>query len=94
MSFSGMFISVSGMLASQVALDVTSNNIANANNENYTRKTISFQEASSNTAGGTSKLRLLSGVLVDQIERVRDFSWINRFVNRALQLAKMKSLLI
>jgi flagellar hook-associated protein FlgK len=72
MSFSGMFISVSGMLASQVALDVTSNNIANANNEGYTRKTLSFQEASSNSTGGITKLRLLSGVLIDKIERVRD----------------------
>jgi flagellar hook-associated protein FlgK len=72
MSFSGLFISTSGMLASQVALDVTSNNIANANNEGYTRKTISFQEGSSTTAGGNTKLRLLSGVLIDKIERIRD----------------------
>jgi flagellar hook-associated protein FlgK len=72
MSFSGMFISVSGMLASQVALDVTSNNIANANNEGYTRKTISFQEGNSIASGGNGKLRIPSGVLIDKIERVRD----------------------
>ncbi|MEY3370872.1 MAG: Flagellar hook-associated protein [Cyanobacteriota bacterium] len=80
MTFGGLYISTSGMLASQVALDVTSNNIANANNEGYTRKTISFQEGSSINAGTSSKLRLLSGVLVDKIERIR-----NNFLDQQLR---------
>ena len=73
MTFSGLFISTSGMLASQVALDVTSNNIANANNIGFTRKSISFKEASVSSGTANSKLKVFSDVVIDEVKRVRDF---------------------
>ena len=71
MSFGGLGISISGMLASQVGLDVTSNNIANANTLGYSRKTLNFQEATT-SAGGGGGIRLLNGTVVDKIERIRN----------------------
>jgi flagellar hook-associated protein FlgK len=72
MSFGGLNISVSGMLAAQVGLDITGNNIANANTEGYSRKTVSFVEAKSGEMGSNGKIRSLSGVVVDQITRIRN----------------------
>jgi len=73
MTFSGLFISTSGMLASQVALDVTSNNIANANNAGFTRKSISFKESTISAQSGSSQVKLFSDVMIDEVKRVRDF---------------------
>lgn len=71
MSFSGLDISVSGMLASQVGLDVTSNNIANANTKGYSRKQVGFVEGAASQTG-QSKMRLLTGVVVDTVDRIRN----------------------
>jgi flagellar hook-associated protein FlgK len=73
MTFSGLFISTSGMMAAQVGLDITSNNIANANNDGYTRKTINFQESTITSANTTSKIKSFSSVVIDEIQRVRDY---------------------
>lgn len=72
MSFGGLNISVSGMLASQVGLDVTSNNIANANTVGYSRREVSFVEGASNENSANQKLRLLTGVVVEGMDRVRN----------------------
>ncbi len=69
MSFGGLNISVSGLLASQAGLDVTSNNIANTNTVGYSRKTLTFSEG---VITGFRTKQILSGVVVDQITRVRD----------------------
>lgn len=71
MSFSGLGISVSGLLSAQTALDITSNNIANANTQGYTRKRIDFSEAATAQVG-QSKVRLYSGVVIDAIDRIRN----------------------
>lgn len=71
MSFSGLDISVSGMLASQVGLDVTSNNIANANTKGYSRKQVGFVEGAASQTG-QSKMRLLTGVVVETVDRIRN----------------------
>ncbi|MCE2929751.1 MAG: flagellar basal body protein [Candidatus Caenarcaniphilales bacterium] len=72
MTFNGLDISVSGMLTAQVGLDATSNNIANANTEGYTRKVVHYKEGVSVENGGNSKIRLLSGVLISSLDRVRN----------------------
>lgn len=72
MTFSGLDISVSGMRAAQVGLDVTGNNIANANTEGYSRKTVSFAEGISTELLANSPVRSLSGVVVDQVSRIRN----------------------
>lgn len=72
MTFSGLDISVSGMRAAQVGLDVTGNNIANANTEGYSRKTVSFGEGISTELNQNSPVRSLSGVIVNQVSRIRN----------------------
>lgn len=72
MSFGGLDISVSGMLAAQVGLDITGNNIANANTEGYSRKTVGFEEGVSGQSGQHTKVRLLSGVVINQVSRIRN----------------------
>lgn len=59
------------MLASQVGLDVTSNNIANANTKGYSRKQVGFVEGGASQTG-QSKMRLLTGVVVETVDRIRN----------------------
>ncbi len=58
-----------GLAASQIGLDTTSNNIANANTEGYTRQRVDQREAPSRDiiVG-----RLGQGTMVEDISRVRD----------------------
>lgn len=71
MSFGSLGISISGMQSAQVGMDVTANNIANANTEGYTRKQVTFEEGVPGNAGA-SKVVQFSGVVVDQINRIRN----------------------
>jgi flagellar hook-associated protein FlgK len=80
MGFSGLNISISGLHASQAGLEVTSNNIANANTEGYTRKMIHFSESSSSPFNQHGISRLLTGVQVSAIDRVR-----NAFVDNQIR---------
>lgn len=72
MSFNGLNISVSGLLTSQTGLQVTSNNIANANSKGYTRRLVNMTEATSTQVSFHNAARLLSGVQVSSIDRARD----------------------
>lgn len=75
MGFDGLGISTSGLLAAQAGLQVTSNNIANANTAGYTRRAINFTEGFANSSTfntSKTKARLLSGVQVASIDRVRN----------------------
>lgn len=58
-------IAVRTMSTYQQALNVTSNNISNANNPDYSRQQIIFASAPSDSAGGT-------GVVLQDVVRVRD----------------------
>lgn len=76
-AFSGLETALSGLEASQVGLDVTGNNIANADTLGYTRETPDFGESDAlalndsydNASGG---VQLGTGVDVDSIQRIRD----------------------
>lgn len=64
-------IGSSGVRASKAALDLTAQNIANANTEGYSRRTLNVSELSGQgTIGRTSNIRL-GGVLVEGISRTQ-----------------------
>lgn len=70
MSLSGLFeISKRSLTTYQKALEVTSNNIANANDPYYSRRTITFGTVDSNARVGMS---IGLGVKIEEINRVRD----------------------
>jgi len=73
----GLQTALSGLLAEQQALDVTGNNIANANTEGYTRETAIMQSDLPITIPATNPLtgqgaQLGSGVSVANITRIRN----------------------
>ncbi|NQY79601.1 MAG: hypothetical protein HRT47_04745 [Candidatus Caenarcaniphilales bacterium] len=70
MSFQGLLISLSGMQASQAGLNVTNQNIANTNTENYSRKVVNQNDA--NTLFIAQK-DVPSGVYVEEITRAKNF---------------------
>src|SRR4029077_1638841 len=61
--------SVSGLLAFQRALDVTSNNVANAATPGYSRETVNFTEAQAQATGSGY---IGSGVAVQSVTRSYD----------------------
>jgi len=69
--FFGINIAAKGMMAQQVAMDVASHNIANANTEGYSRQRVNLA-TSEPISGLTSAGQLGSGVDVAEITRVRD----------------------
>ncbi len=67
--FGMIYTGVTGINASQIALDVTGQNIANMNNENYSRQIVSLTTM---TPQQTSVGQMGRGVKVEQIERAYD----------------------
>lgn len=74
MSFSTLYIGASGLFAAQRAVEVAAHNVANANNEGFTRQRVTVQSAT--PTPGTAGLRgdgdRGTGVLVLDITRLRD----------------------
>ena len=70
-TFFSMNIALKGMMASQTALSVTSNNIANANTDGYTRQRVEMLESHA-ISGSVPGIRLGSGVDVGDVTRIRD----------------------
>jgi flagellar hook-associated protein 1 len=75
--YMGLEIALSGLQASQAAIDTTSNNIANANTPGYSRETADLVERSPLTIPAISSVtgagvNLGTGVTVNTIERIRD----------------------
>ena len=65
--FGMIYTGVSGINAAQVGLDVTGNNIANMNNEDYSRQSVSLVSARPvQTVNG----QMGTGVKIEQIQRV------------------------
>lgn len=71
-TFGSLGISTSGMQAAQVGLDIAGNNIANVNTEGYSRKRVNFQEGIVSETPGVTKSRAYTGVVVENIRRIRD----------------------
>jgi flagellar hook-associated protein 1 len=73
--FSALNTAISGLNASQRAIDVTSQNIANANTVGYSRQQVQLSSVGTTTAahfytGGNAAI--LGGVQIDAVVRVRD----------------------
>jgi len=82
MSISNAFnIGVSGLLAAQKGLDVTSHNIANANTANYHKKQINFSDVMNNAYNQTQSVG--SGV---QVSSIVDIS--NKFLEKQMPESK------
>lgn len=62
-------IGKSGTIAARTALDLTAQNIANANNEDYSRRSVSMAEVASTANVAYYGSTALSGVRVDQVKR-------------------------
>lgn len=69
-------IGLSGALANRVAMNVTANNTANVNNENYTRQVTDMSARINGVNVGSFSLG--SGVGVDSIRRVTDAALVER----------------
>lgn len=69
-------IGLSGALANKIAMNVTANNTANVNNENYTRQVTDMSARINGVHVGSFSLG--SGVGVDSIRRVTDAALVER----------------
>lgn len=70
-SFFGLNLAMSGLYASQKALDITSHNISNANTVGYSRQIVS-QTADTPLATGDGTGMVGNGVIVTGAQRIRD----------------------
>src|SRR5690348_1427096 len=74
MAFSSLSIGASGLYAAQRAVEVAAHNVANANNEGFTRQRVTIE--SSRPTPGTAGMRgsgdLGTGVAVLEVSRLRD----------------------
>ncbi|WP_088187773.1 flagellar hook-associated protein FlgK [Desulfosporosinus sp. FKA] len=72
-TFFGLEITRRALASQQAALDVTGNNISNANTEGYTRQMANLKETTPYTIYATGRnLSLGSGVSMDTVTRARD----------------------
>ncbi len=84
MSFSNFGIAVSGLLASQAAIDLTGQNIANAGTEGYSRQVL-YTEANDsklNRYNANKRVSLVAGVDVQGVERIRNSFLDGQFRNQ------------
>ena len=74
MSFSSLSIGASGLYAAQRAVEVAAHNVANANNEGFTRQRVTVQSSlpTPGTAGMRGSGDIGTGVAVLDISRLRD----------------------
>lgn len=84
MSIQGLNLSTKGMLISQSGLRVTSNNIANVNTENYTKKRIVQDNLIAKNFTGVKKLA--TDIDLDRIERVKNQFFEVQYANNISQL--------
>lgn len=75
-SFVGLYTGLSGVRAAQTGIDVTSNNVANANTLGYTRQRV---ELIASPSYGSPVGRLGTGVSVGSVARLRDVFLDDRF---------------
>lgn len=85
-SFSGLNIAKSGIFAQRAAMEVTSNNIANANTEGYTRQRAVLESQKAYLLHGmhnsTISNSIGNGVSVDSVEAMRDVYMDAKIINQ------------
>jgi flagellar hook-associated protein 1 FlgK len=69
MGFNSLNIAKSGLLASQISLEVTSNNISNVNTDGYSRQRV---DISAKAGPDTGKFSVGSGVEIEDITQIRN----------------------
>jgi flagellar hook-associated protein 1 FlgK len=89
-TFSGLNISRLGLQAQQKSLEVTSHNVANANTPGYSRQ-VSHMTATTPLPYLNGKGTMGTGVLVDEIARVRDRFLDSQIRNETQTLANWES---
>lgn len=84
-TFSGLGIARSGLFAQRAAMEVTSNNIANANTEGYTRQRAVLSSNKAYLRGGLNSysngIRVGNGVDVEMVEAIRDVYMDAKIIN-------------
>ena len=91
MSSNILQIGKSGTIAARTALDLTAQNIANANNEDYSRRSVSVAEVASTANVAYYGTTALSGVRVDQVKRSDSIFLQNQARNTGSDLARAKA---
>jgi flagellar hook-associated protein 1 FlgK len=92
--FSTMNTAISGLLASQRALDVVGQNVVNANTPGYSRQSVrvsSVGAVPSSTLHSGNAQAVLGGVQIDTIERIRDTFLENTRVAAGASLEAVKA---
>ena len=86
-TFGGLGIAKSGLFAQRAAMEVTSNNISNANTEGYTRQRAVLSSNKAYLRGGlnsyTNGIRVGNGVDVECVEATRDAYMNAKIVNES-----------
>lgn len=85
-TFGGLGISTSGMQGAQAGLNIAANNIANVNTPGYSRQRVNFKQGSTTNIPGVNVQRTFSGVVIQDIERVRDLFLDQSFRQQASNL--------
>jgi len=92
--FSTMNTAISGLLASQRALDVVGQNVVNANTPGYSRQSVrvsSVGAAPSSTLHSGNAQAVVGGVQIDTVERIRDTFLENTRVAAGASLEAVKA---
>ena len=84
-------ISLSGLNAARYQLQVTQNNIANANTEGYARQRVSLV-AQGTLLGGGVESQIGSGVYAEKIERIKDSLLIEQVRTQGTRVSYFQSL--
>ncbi|MFA7533866.1 MAG: flagellar hook-associated protein FlgK, partial [Tissierellaceae bacterium] len=71
MGFGGLYISITGLMASRQSLDTVSHNISNSNNKNYVRQSAIHSNNSYTNSFDTNQ-QVGTGVNISQIRQIRD----------------------
>jgi flagellar hook-associated protein 1 FlgK len=92
--FSTMNTAISGLLASQRALDITGQNVVNANTPGYSRQRVSVSSVGAApvpTFHSANPNAVLGGVRIDAVERIRDVFLENTRVAAGANMEAVKA---
>lgn len=88
-AFMGFNIATTGLYSARAGLDVTNHNIANANNEGFSRQKI--HQIACTPLAGNSKGMLGTGSIVDDIYQIREFYLDKKYWGQTSKLGEASS---
>lgn len=89
-SFQGIELGVRALRAFQIGLEVTGHNVANVNTPGFSRRRVHF--ANTPEYAFNPNIRIGTGVMVQQVERIRDMLLEQRINTNAGDLARLDTL--